>query len=182
MQTKRWLLPFTHKVDLLAIDATLQLAGHSAATLVALSLLAPPKESHLQSIRLEQLEESKDFLEAVYWKAKRQQVAVESYEIFTEDVSGCIVAQIKKLDCQGIILITRAGADALLPMTVLKQLLMHPPAPLVLLMLPSARRKIPLGIPFFSRISQTLGYRNKKRRGQTPGEKPADTWRRRTAR
>ncbi|HEY1354304.1 MAG TPA: universal stress protein [Ktedonobacteraceae bacterium] len=135
MNTQRWLLPFTHAVDLQAIDAAIRLAEHSAAALVALSLITP-RPGRAPRMRLEQLQESQDFLEAVRWKALRLQVSVECYEIFTEDVAGSISTQVQDLDCRSIVLMHHGPQDALLSPQELKQVLLRPPAPLLFLTLP----------------------------------------------
>jgi hypothetical protein len=62
MKTRRWLLPFTHVVDMQAIDVAVRLAEHGKATLVALSLITPSQERRGQHrtphIRPEHLQES----------------------------------------------------------------------------------------------------------------------------
>jgi len=141
MNTQRWLLPFTHAVDLQAIDAAVRLAEHSGATLIALSLIAPrPGQRRPSPVRLEHLQESKDFLEAVRWKALRLQVSAECHEIFTADVLGSIVARVQQFDCQGIILTHHGIRDALLSSHDVKQMLISPPAPLLFLTLPLTKR------------------------------------------
>jgi hypothetical protein len=145
MNTQRWLLPFTHAVDQQAIDAAMRLAEHSAATLIALSLITP-RPGRAPRVRLEQLQESQDFLEAVRWKALRLQVSVECYEVFTEDVAGSIAIQVQSLDCQSVMLMHHGLEDALLSPQELKQVLLSPPAPLLFLTLPVAkRRSLPAG-------------------------------------
>lgn len=145
MNTQRWLLPFTHAVDLQAIDAAMRLAEYSAATLIALSLITP-RPGHTPRIRLEQLQESQDFLEAVHWKALRLQVSVECCEVFTRDVPGSIATKVQGLDCQSVMLMHHGLEDALLSPQELKQVLLSPPAPLLFLTLPMAkRRSLPAG-------------------------------------
>lgn len=157
--TRRWLLPFTCAVDLQAIDAAVRVASHSGATLIALALLAPGqrprREQHrTPCVRLEQIQESKDFLEAVRWKAMRQQVTVECYEMFTEDVAGSIATQARDLDCQSIIVTRRGLEDALLSSHDLKQVLVRPPAPLLFLPLPGTKRDTLPAIPFLSSLQR----------------------------
>jgi CheY-like chemotaxis protein len=86
MKTPRWLLPFMHGVDMRAIEYTVRLAESAGATLIPVSLItAPPKGA-----RLEHLQQSKDFLEAVQHKAARYLVPVERYEVFTADAQQSI--------------------------------------------------------------------------------------------
>jgi hypothetical protein len=146
MNTWRWLLPFTHAVDMQAIDIAVRLAEHNKATLVALSLLTPSQERpghqeqrRVPRIRLECIQESKDFLEAVRWKAIRRQVAVECHEILTEDVSESIAIQVQELGCQWIVLTRHGTQEALLSAQEKEQVLMNPPAALLFLALPERR-------------------------------------------
>src|SRR5207248_5017010 len=71
METRRCLLPFTHGVNMQAIDYAVSLAGSSGATLVAVSLVSVPQAPRPRGARLEHIQQSKDFLEAVKWKATR---------------------------------------------------------------------------------------------------------------
>lgn len=62
MESRRWLFPFTHGVDMRAIDTVVRLAGDEGATLVAVSLVAVPPGRWSQGARLEHIQQSKDFL------------------------------------------------------------------------------------------------------------------------
>src|SRR5258708_18834775 len=102
MKTPRWLLPFTHGVDMRAIEYAVRLAESAGATLVPVSLIsAPPKGA-----RLEHIQQSKDFLEAVQHKAERFQVPVERYEVFTGDVIQSLTTLVHERRCEGIVLVT----------------------------------------------------------------------------
>ncbi|HLI71728.1 MAG TPA: hypothetical protein VKV19_18375 [Ktedonobacteraceae bacterium] len=144
MKTQRWLLPFTCSVHMRAIDAALRVANFNGATLVALSLVAPRPGRGMLHIRLEQIQESRDFLEAVRWKAIRSQTAVELHEVLTNDVPGSIATSVQELACQSIMLINceargkRGLQYTLLSEEALKQVLMEPPASLLFLTLPAA--------------------------------------------
>lgn len=148
MQTKRWLLPCTHAVDLQAIDAALQAAEQSSATLVALSLVAPFQERrglsessasrNSQQRRLEQLQEAQDFLESVRWKARRSHVPAECHQIFTQDVPSSIATQCQELNCQSIVLIRQRTRETLLSAQSIKHVLLQPPAALLVLTLPTS--------------------------------------------
>src|SRR6266566_2500667 len=82
----RWLLPFTHGVDMRAIDYLVSLAGNNGATLIPVSLVSVPNEGRSRGARLEHIQQSKDFLEAVKYKAARYGVPVERFEVFTADI------------------------------------------------------------------------------------------------
>ena len=137
MKTPRWLLPFTYGVDMGAIDAVVRIAEGSGATLVAVSLISVPHEPRSRGTRLEHIQQSKDFVEAVQHKAARQKVPVERHEVFTGNVIRSITMLMYDLHCDSIALVTSEKKDALLPAHELKQLLERPPASLVLIRLPA---------------------------------------------
>lgn len=149
MKTSRWLLPFTFGVDMRAIDYAVSLAGSAGATLVPVSLVsAPPRGA-----RLEHIQQSKDFLEAVQQKAGRYQVPIERYEVFTQNVLQSIRTMISEMHCDGIILVTGGEHTCLMQDEEVKRLLMEPPASLVLIRLPTHTRSVPqshLGTRFLS--------------------------------
>jgi len=131
MKTSRWLLPFTFGVDMRSIEYAVRLAESAGATLVPVSLIsAPPKGA-----RLEHIQQSKDFLEAVQHKAERFQVPVERYEVFTTDVQQSITTLVHDTRCDGIVLVTSGGHTRLLQDEEVKRVLIAPPAALVLIRL-----------------------------------------------
>jgi len=137
MKTPRWLLPFTHGVDMRAIEYAVRLAESAGATLVPVSLIsAPPKGA-----RLEHIQQSKDFLEAVQHKAERFQVPVERYEVFTADVIQSLTTLVHERRCEGIVLVTGGEHSRLLRDEEIKHLLIKPPAALVLI-----RLSAPIGL------------------------------------
>src|SRR5579875_3544125 len=96
MQESRWLLPFTSTINLRAIDLVLGMAEQCGATLIAASLIEVPdmqREQKHQGPRLEHVQQSKDFLEAMRWKATQYRVTIEPHELWT----GNIHERIKKL-------------------------------------------------------------------------------------
>jgi hypothetical protein len=137
MKTPRWLLPFTHGVDMRAIEYAVRLAESAGATLVLVSLIsAPPKGA-----RLEHIQQSKDFLEAVQHKAERFQVPVERYEVFTADVIQSLTTLVHERRCEGIVLVTGGEHSRFLRDEEVKHLLIKPPAALVLI-----RLSAPIGL------------------------------------
>jgi len=137
MNAPRWLLPFTHGVDMRALDAVVSLAGSARATLVPVSLISVPHEGRSRGARLEHIQQSKDFLEAVQFKAARLGVLVERYEVFTGDVLQSVGGLVRELHCDSIVLVTTGNRDVLLYASELKRLLLEPPASLVLIRLPA---------------------------------------------
>lgn len=136
MNRPRWLLPFTSAVDMRALDAVVRLAESQGATLVAMSLITVPHESRSRGVRLEYIQQSKDFLEAVKYKAARQHVPLERYEVFTADVFRSLKLLMREQNCGSILLVTRGEKDSLLRRQELRQLLDALPASLVLIRLP----------------------------------------------
>ena len=137
MEPRRWLLPFTFGVDMQAIDSAVQLAESGEVTLVAASLISAPQEPRSRGVRLEHIQQSKDFLEAVKWKAVRYGVPVELHEVYTVDAMQSITTLLHELRCDGIVLVSRSEDEVLLHAYQFKQLLESPPASLVLIRLAS---------------------------------------------
>ncbi len=135
MDTIRWLVPFTWGIDMQAIDAIVRMADESAATLVAISLVSRPEKPEHAGLRPEHLQQSRDFLEAIRWKADRFGVALESYEVFTIDAVQSIMMLTHEMRCNAIVLASRSGREALLETHQLKRLLEQPPASLLVLRL-----------------------------------------------
>lgn len=104
MKTSRLLLPFVHGIDMCAIEQALLLAKVHEATLVPLVLIYVPEERRAKGARLEQLQQSKDFLEAVKFKAARYAVPVERLEVFTSDIVQSINLVASEMECEGIML------------------------------------------------------------------------------
>ena len=149
MNTRRWLLPFTHGVDMRAIDDVVRLAENAGAMLVAVSLVSIPQGS--AGARLEHIEQSKDFLEALQYKAARYGVPVERYEVFTANVVQSITLLTHQMQCEGIIVVTGGGKTLLLQDHEMKHLLTEPPATLMLIRRPPVGTQIsPLSIRFLA--------------------------------
>jgi Universal stress protein family len=160
--SSRWLLPFTHGVDMRAIDYLVSLAENNGATLIAVSLISVPDHSRSGGVRLEYIQQSKDFLEAVKYKSARLQVPVERYEVFTSDVIHSITALVHDLHCDGIIMVAIEQKEVMLRAHELKQLLVEPPASLVLIRLPARSqeaRAFYLGASFLSWLRRLWRYR-----------------------
>ncbi|HLI08225.1 MAG TPA: hypothetical protein VKV40_16780 [Ktedonobacteraceae bacterium] len=133
MERSRWLLPFTHGVNMGAVDLVVALAERAGATLIAVSLLSESRTPGLRGARLEHIQQSKDFQEAVHWKAERYSVPVERYEIFTVDPMQHVPLLIADLRCEAIVLVAMGGREVFLQMHELKSLLEHAPAQLLII-------------------------------------------------
>lgn len=149
MKASRWLLPFTHGMDMRAIDYAVRLADSAGVTLVPVSLISAPPTG----ARLEPIQQSKDFLEAVKYKAACFQVPVECYEVFTTDVQQSLTTLVRERRCDRIVLVTSSEHTCLLQDDEVKHLLINPPAVLVLIRLTAPRGLAPapgLRARFFS--------------------------------
>ena len=160
MKTLRWLLPFLHGVDMDAIDSVVNLAAGTGATLVAVSLITGPVKPESRRARLEHIQQSKDFLEAVKWKAARYSVPLERYEVFTGNVLQSLTLLVHDQRCDSLVLVTAEKRDLLLPALEVKHLLEDPPVSLVLLRLPmhtGRTRTWPLAPRFLSWLQRWWG-------------------------
>jgi hypothetical protein len=145
-----------------AIDYLVSLAENNGATLIPVSLVFVPYHSRSAGARLEHIQQSKDFLEAVKYKSDRLQVPVERYEVFTSDVIQSIITLIHDLHCDGIVVVAIEHKEVLLQAHELKQLLVEPPASLVLIRLPARSqetRMFHLGAGLWSWLRQN--WRNR---------------------
>lgn len=128
-----------------AIDAVVRLAESGGATLVAVSLISTRNTSSKNDVRLEKIMQSKDFLEAVRWKALRLRVPLEEYEVYTVDTLQSIVTQAQELYCDAIVLVSQGEREALLSGYLLKRLLECPPTRLLVLRLSAQTEPAPRG-------------------------------------
>jgi hypothetical protein len=110
----RLLLPFTHGIEMEALDAAISLAEACHATIVALALLRVKGKRSRQDPRLEHLMEANDFLEAVRWKAARSGVPTEGFQVLTADVGQSLDVLTRQLSCSRMVLFVREGQGVLL--------------------------------------------------------------------
>jgi hypothetical protein len=78
----RWLLPFTYRINREALDLVCQMAQEADATLVAISLLAPGPG---KGIQIEEIQQSKDFLELVHYRQGKTKYCATFWPIFRPD-------------------------------------------------------------------------------------------------
>ena len=125
MGTTRLLLPFTHGIDVCAIDSALRLAKGYDATLVPLALIYLPEDRRSKGARLEHIQQSKDFLDLVKHKAARYGVPIERLEVYTSNVAESIRAIASEMECEGILLFAGDTNDILLSSIEMKRLMEH---------------------------------------------------------
>lgn len=135
-KTTRLLLPFTHGVEMDTIEAAVLMAASHHATLVPLSLILT-LQARGKGARLEHIQQSKDFLEAVQHKAFRHHVPLERFEVFTGDRVQSMVELVDQLGCDGILLALRGRNGSLLDAGMIAQLMATRFCPLYLIYLPA---------------------------------------------
>jgi Universal stress protein family len=106
-----------------AIEQAILLAKSLEATLIPLSVIHVPQEGRSRGARLEHIQQSKDFLEAVKYKAARYGVPIERYEVFTADVVQSINIVAKEQRCEGILLLVGGKKGVLLQADEIKCLM-----------------------------------------------------------
>ena len=140
MKTSRFLLPFVHGVDMLAIEQAILLAKDHEATLVPLVLIYVPEERRAKGARLEQIQQSRDFLEAVKFKAARYAVPIERLEVFTSDIVQSINLVASEMACDGILLFIGRKNGILLHYDEIKHLVEMPTCKLYIMHLQTEER------------------------------------------
>jgi hypothetical protein len=123
MATARLLLPFTYGIEMDVLEYAVLLAKQRRATLVPLALLTAPAGRRSKGVRLEQVQQAKDFLEAVRHKAERHTVPLERFEVVTSDVVQSIAVLVRQLSCDGVVLAVRGQDGALLHVEEIEQLM-----------------------------------------------------------
>jgi hypothetical protein len=123
MSATRLLLPFTEGLDARSIDYAVRLAQDEGAVLVLLSLLVARPEYKGGKIRLEQIQQSKDFLAFTMNKAQRAGVSVETHEIYTHDAVQSLTLQAQEQMCDAILLFVRNKQGVLLQSNEIKRTL-----------------------------------------------------------
>ena len=140
MKTTRILLPFTRGMDMDVLEHAVQFAYHDRATLVPLALLHLPEQHRSKGPRLEAVQQAKDFLEAVRYKAERVHVAVEQCETVTPDTIQSIHAFSQAMACDGILLFLQGNTPALLSSETMQNLLEQANCRLYLVRLQSQKK------------------------------------------
>ncbi len=124
------LLPFTHGINPSAISYALVLAQRLQLTLVVLSLIRLSETPGKRNPRLEDIQQSKDFLEFVDHRAARQGVPIVRVELFTCHPMRSIHALAQEMECAGILLFVQRGEGVMLATEEVKLLLEQASVPL----------------------------------------------------
>lgn len=141
MKATRLLLPFMHGVEMRVLEYGVLMARSHDATIIPLSLIYVPEKQWAKGPRLEHIQQSKDFLEAVRVIAARHNVPVERYEVETGDVVRSIEILTEQLACDGMILFVRGSGGVLLNTPEVALLIKQATCPLYLICLPAGPYK-----------------------------------------
>jgi hypothetical protein len=114
IQQTRLLFPFTQGMSADALEQAVLLACTRHATLVPVSLIHLSERQRTRGPRLERVQQSKDFLEAVRCCADRHNVAIEQIEVVTSDVEQTINGLAQELACDGILLFVHGSTTVFL--------------------------------------------------------------------
>ena len=118
-KTTRLLLPFTYGGEMDTIEVAVLLAASHHAALVPLSASCASDER--KGVRLEHIQQSKDFLEAVQRKAFRHHVPLERFEVFTGARVQRMFVLMDQLGCDGILLVLRGRNGSVLDAGMMEQ-------------------------------------------------------------
>lgn len=141
MQTPRLLLPFSHGIDMDVLEYAVLLAKNLNAILIALSVIQVPETRRFKGARLECIQQSKDFLEAVQHKATKHGVPIERLEVFTSDVAWGIHVLAQQMACEGLLLFVRGREGVLLSAEEVEHFLNKGTFPLYIVHLASKENK-----------------------------------------
>lgn len=136
---KRLLVPFTHGIDTYALEYAVQFAKNYDAELVAAALL--PSRAFIKDLRLEHIQQSRDFHETMRNKAQQHDVTVEIVEISAAHTVQHIHMLVQEQECAGIVLFVRAGQGVLLDTHEIKDIMAASPCKLYILRLPASAGK-----------------------------------------
>jgi hypothetical protein len=130
------LLPFTHGVDMYALEYAVHLAKNSEAEIIAVSFITRAKEA-LKAVRLEHIQQSRDFEVALDNKAGNYGVPLHYVEVCTRDAVSEINCLVQEHECEGILLFVRKGQGVLLQTREIKRLMVEAMCKLYIVRLPS---------------------------------------------
>lgn len=116
------LLPFTHGIDRDAVNQALALARNLSARLVCVALIQLHPDNH-KGIRLEYIQQAKDFLEYTRQRATRANVRLERMEIYTYNLENCILRLSQEMDNAPILLFMRDESGVMLELPTIINLL-----------------------------------------------------------
>ncbi|HTK06168.1 MAG TPA: hypothetical protein VL485_03285 [Ktedonobacteraceae bacterium] len=119
----RLLLPFTHTVEVEAIDDAMRVAVAQSATLVPLSLSVSPDGQTQRCGGPETLAQTRHFHAVTQTLARHYHVSLERLEISSHDPLRSIIALAGEYRCDAILIFLRAGQGVMLETSLLRQLM-----------------------------------------------------------
>ncbi len=173
MKTTRFLLPFVHGVNKFAIEQAVLLAKSHQATLVPLVLIYIPEERRTKGVRLEQVQQSMDFLETVKEKADWYAVPVERLEVLTSHIVQSINLVANEMECEGILLFESQKGGILLQTIEIKCLLEMPACKLYVTRLPTIER-VSFAPALHQRFSHRLHGRSERKGEPSQGQEATE--------
>ncbi len=120
MTKVRLLLPFTYGVRTDALEYAVLMAQSRNAILVPLSLI---NERGGKGARLEDIQQSRDFLAAIGHKALKHGVEIEPKEVYTTDAVATIGEYLRTTYCDGLLLLVEKGKGVLLQTIEIKHVI-----------------------------------------------------------
>ena len=169
MEEQRFLLPFTHGVDVKALRNVLQLARIHNATVVALALIPLAEQQRVEDARLERILQAKDFLATLQTQGEIHSVAVEEHERYTYDVVESIRSNAQQMHCQRILLAYEGEEVRFLHTNEAQELLTSKPYPLsILYTSPEKKIRKSLFRAVTTQLAKSGMFLTKSMRGNVP--------------
>ncbi|GHO51665.1 hypothetical protein [Ktedonobacter robiniae] len=116
------LLPFTHSIDREAIDQALVMAENLSACLVCVAFIPCSPDKH-KGIRLERIQQAKDFLEYMYYRARQTGVTLQRMELYVPNLEESILRLSQEMDNAPILLFTRHERGILLDLSTIRNVI-----------------------------------------------------------
>lgn len=116
------LLPFTHSIDREAIDQALVMAKNLSACLVCVAFIPLPADRH-KGIRLERIQQAKDFLEYMHYRTQQAGVVLQRMELCVPNLEESILRLSQEMDNAPILLFTRHERGVLLDLPTIRKVL-----------------------------------------------------------
>ena len=116
------LLPFTHGIDREAIDQALVMAENLSACLVCVAFI-PHSPDQRKGIRLERIQQAKDFLEYMHYRARQTGVTLQRMELYVPNLEESILRLSQEMNNAPILLFTRHERGILLGLSTIRRVM-----------------------------------------------------------
>lgn len=120
---QRWFFPFYYDLDVKAINAVVAFAAscHVQLVPVALVLSSPTAKNH--KIRLEHIQQAKDFFFVMQCASARHHLEIEPHEYITRDLLTSLKQLPQELHCEGTLLLVSANQGFFLPLDIIQNVM-----------------------------------------------------------